>query len=284
MNNPAEFEIILVDNNSTDGTVEFITDLKVKYPALILQLNSKNLGVAGGRNVGFHLASKEFIIALDDDSKIDITDIHRVPNLFYDNPQVGLFAFNIYDPIKKENQNPINSTQIDISNHHGAGFAFRKDLLKTIKGIDLDCNYGAEEFDFAIKIRSIGYKVEYLPSITVLHYTKLNNVGIEKHRALRRIYNNVRLYYKYFPGKMAKRNSARYFIVAVYYWVNSFGIDEFTSLYKTYKEGKKNGLDQHVILTEDLIKFYNNKKLRPDFGNVPLINKIICFLQRSLNF
>ena len=59
-----DFEIIIVDNGSGDGTVDFI---KEQYPQLILIENKKNLGAARGRNLGIDIARGRWIFTQDCD-------------------------------------------------------------------------------------------------------------------------------------------------------------------------------------------------------------------------
>ena len=62
-----EFEIIIVDNNSTDNTIEILQEYKVKYPKLIFIYNEPNQGAAFARNTGLEYAKGEWIQFLDAD-------------------------------------------------------------------------------------------------------------------------------------------------------------------------------------------------------------------------
>lgn len=61
---PAPAEIIVVDNASRDGTVDFI---KKEYPGVILVENKSNLGAAQARNQGIEIAAGEWVLCLDCD-------------------------------------------------------------------------------------------------------------------------------------------------------------------------------------------------------------------------
>ena len=58
------YEIILLDNNSQDGTVEMV---KEKYPQVNLIENEANLGVAPARNKGMKIANGKYVLILDAD-------------------------------------------------------------------------------------------------------------------------------------------------------------------------------------------------------------------------
>ena len=53
--NIEDFDLILVDNNSTDGTVEYLKELQTKYNNVTLIFNDKNLGYDIGNNQGLKL-------------------------------------------------------------------------------------------------------------------------------------------------------------------------------------------------------------------------------------
>jgi GT2 family glycosyltransferase len=56
-----DFEIIVVDNASTDGSEEFI---RVNYPEIKIVQTGKNLGYAAGNNAGFEVAEGEYIAVI----------------------------------------------------------------------------------------------------------------------------------------------------------------------------------------------------------------------------
>ena len=272
---PDEFQIIVVDNNSTDGSREFLVDLQKKYPKIVLVLNDRNLGVGGGRNTGFAVAQREYIVALDDDTAIATKDLRRVPDLFEKHINAGILAFHVIHPISGEPQNPHGDTPCEVANHHGAGFAFRRFLYRTLGGIDEECDYGAEELDFAIRVHAQGWRTLYIPELTIYHNSLERNSATEQLRRIRRTYNNVRVYYKYFPIGMASRNSCRYVIVAVRSWLVTYGVSGVEKLVSAGMKGRSSGLLQHQTIPADTAAFYDDPFLRPEFGNVPLLRKAI---------
>ncbi len=63
----ADFELIIVDNGSTDGTVEFLKDFEQSHNNVKVIYNSENLGFAKGCNQGIKLAQGEVIGLLNND-------------------------------------------------------------------------------------------------------------------------------------------------------------------------------------------------------------------------
>lgn len=274
-NSVHEFQIIIVDNNSDDGSKEFLLDLKKINPQIELILNNKNLGVGGGRNSGFAIANREYIVALDDDTRISINDLRRIPKLFIKYSSAGILAFRVIHLYSANEQNPHGDKACEVANHHGAGFAFRRTLLEKVGGIDEECNFGAEELDFAIRVRAQGWKILYIPEITVYHNNYTRNHEIDRFRRTQRVYNNVRIYFKYFPVWMAYRNSLRYLLLAIRTWVQNHGflcaIELIWASWKGYKMGKSN----IQSIPDETVAYYNNSGLRPEFGNVPMVFKFL---------
>ena len=73
------FEIIVVDNKSTDGSQEWV---KQNHPNIILLENDKNYGYAGGCNRGVSIAKGEYVVFLNNDTIQDSNWLEPLINLF----------------------------------------------------------------------------------------------------------------------------------------------------------------------------------------------------------
>lgn len=280
-NSPDEFELIVVDNVSTDGSREYLIELKKQYPEIILVLNEINNGVGGGRNSGWKLASREFIIALDDDSSIKIEDVRQIPYLFKKYHDAGILAFRVIHPITHNLQNPHGLEACEVANHHGSGFALRRSIFNQIGGNDEAVLYGADELEFSIRVYAHGWKVIYIPELTIYHNVTKKSNPTELFLAAGYIYGNVRLLFKFFPKYMATRNSIRYCIITSRFWLSEFGFLSLKKLIITYLRARKEGVQNHQKIPNKTIKFYNSSKLLPEFGNVPLHTKLIQLLRKN---
>jgi GT2 family glycosyltransferase len=275
-----EYEIIVVDNNSKDGSKEFLMEMQIKFPELKLVLHNENKGCGAGRNSGWEVAQHEYILAIDHDAFISIDHIRRVPQFFEDYPSAGILGFKIIHQVTRDLQNPHGEQICEIANHHGAGFALRRKIFQKIGGNDDEVEYGADELDFSIKVYSDGWKILYIPEIVVLHNNIIRDKKEELYRANGYLYGNIRLLYKYFPKRIALRNGARYLIIASRVWFINFGISSFIIMYQTYIKARREGLSRKQTISQSTIDHYDNYSLRPEFGNVPIHLKIYSYLKK----
>jgi GT2 family glycosyltransferase len=90
-------ELILVDNGSTDGSVEAIRDRFGERVTVIA--NKQNLGFAGGNNAGIRHAldtGADFVLLLNNDTVVDAALIDYMLQPFADDPRVGITGPKIY--------------------------------------------------------------------------------------------------------------------------------------------------------------------------------------------
>src|ERR1044072_1964398 len=84
-----EHEVCLVDNASTDGSLELLSQ---KFPEVKVLANTVNLGFSKAVNLGLKNTQGEFVIWLNPDSEILNDAIHELIEYFDDHPQVGIIG------------------------------------------------------------------------------------------------------------------------------------------------------------------------------------------------
>lgn len=77
-----QFELIIVDNNSTDRTKEILSDIKTKNTNYKIIFNKENLGYNLGNQIGIDNSSGEFIVFLNPDSFLDESWLSNVIQIF----------------------------------------------------------------------------------------------------------------------------------------------------------------------------------------------------------
>ena len=182
-----DFEVIVVDNASTDGSVEHLV---VNYPWVRVVRNEKNLGFAGGTNAGIGEAKGGFILTLNNDTRADSRFIERLVGPMCAHAGVGMCASKMLFPDGR-----INSAGICISRSGAAwdrgmfeqdkgqydlreevfgpcaGAAlYRKEMLEEIGLFDEDFFLYMEDVDLAFRGRLAGWKCIYVPEAKVYHH------------------------------------------------------------------------------------------------------------------
>lgn len=179
-NSRYNYEIIVVDNQSSDGSYEL---LESKYKEKIkLVRNTKN-GCSSGRNLGVENAKGDYILFLDSDEWI--LNSYWLDNYIYliDNyPEIGAVAWNagwfnskgkalkVVDGFEFRYLPPAAIARKDIGYLATCGFIMKKSLFHKIKGFDLKYDPTCyEDTDLSLKIRHAGKEIYYSSCLGVGH-------------------------------------------------------------------------------------------------------------------
>ena len=91
------FEVIMVDNGSTDGSVEFV---RHKYPQVYIIETGSNLGYSGGFNIGldyaFNKKEAEYVLVINNDVKVDKKVISELVKVAEENEKIGFVTGKVY--------------------------------------------------------------------------------------------------------------------------------------------------------------------------------------------
>jgi len=199
------FEIIIVDDGSTDGTKEWLSKI---YPK-IQTINQSNSGVSMARNVGIKIAKGDWIALLDSDDEWLTKKLEKQVTSLKENPDL-LFCHT--NEIWIRNGVRINQSRkhqkygghifekcLDICRISPSSALFKKSILDDLGGFDEKLPV-CEDYDLWIRIAAY-YPVLFLdePLINKFggHDGQLSNVqaGIEQYRvqSLEKILTNVKL-------------------------------------------------------------------------------------------
>ena len=183
--------IVLIDNASTDGSVNLI---KKEFPNIEVIQSKENLGYAGGNNYGSKnvkieseysifinndtLVSPDFINPLIRPLKIDTSIIQTAPKILYiDKPNILWFTGGYVNllfgwirhrgirKIDKEQYN--NNTLIDYAT--GCCFCIRTKDFKFFNMFDESFSMYGEDVDLSIRIRKNGGSIMYIPESKIWH-------------------------------------------------------------------------------------------------------------------
>ena len=190
--NYLNFNILVVDNGSTDGSVEL---LKEKFPEVSILVLEKNLGYAAGNNRGFDSLKPDqpkFVIFLNNDTIVDENFIeplvkqlltHKkasqtVPKIYYENDPkliwyaggiVNLWTGSIYHLGIRQYDGPAYSKTHKTKYATGCCFCMRYAEFKEFGGFDEAFPMYSEDVDLSLWIRAAGKQVWFVPDSKIWH-------------------------------------------------------------------------------------------------------------------
>ncbi len=199
------FEVIVVDNGSTDGSGE---ELKAQHPHITLIPSATNMGFAGGNNVGINYAidhSFEYIMLLNNDTFVAPDFLDVLVNYMDEHPEVGIIQPKIYchhdksliwdggsyfNPIftlpytpgalKKERAAHNQLKKVDWVT--GCAFFTRANILKKSGLLNEKFFIYFEDVDLSFRIKKLGYQLIYHPKSVVYHIAGMSNKSKSKQK------------------------------------------------------------------------------------------------------
>ena len=161
-------EIILVNDGSTDNSLEIAKKLEADYPEIHV-INQHNGGVAKARNTGISAASGKYILPLDGDDLISEDYIQQAVDVLENNPEVKV----AYCQAVKFNESgqkpwklkPFSRYQLAKDNMIFVAALFRKADGIAVGGFSEDMKMGREDWEFWIKMLKNGGEVVQLPFV-----------------------------------------------------------------------------------------------------------------------
>lgn len=161
--NYSSVEVVVVDNHSTDNTVEAIES---RFPNTKLIRLHRNFGATGGRNVALANCGGEVLFNLDDDAVLKSDTLTVIMDFFATAPlEVGLVACQIFENGVYRFPDQSGSTAI----FEGCGWAIRRSVLQQVGYFSDRLFRAAEETDFALNYLAAGYQMWYLSEAVIHH-------------------------------------------------------------------------------------------------------------------
>lgn len=169
-------EIIVVDNASTDGTVEA---LNTAFPAVKLIVLDRNMGASAGRNPGIIAAKGEIIFLLDSDATLRQDTLSNIVHKFQNTPEASVLTCKILNAATQElDPNTWIFTEKDIADQDiefpsfslcECGVAFRREVFDRA-GLFWDLLFfGREGEELGLRVVDAGYQIFYYPRAVIYH-------------------------------------------------------------------------------------------------------------------
>ena len=193
------FEVIVVDNNSTDDTVEAV---RTEYPTVRIIVNQENRGFSQGANQALAVSSGRYLLLLNSDTRVKNQALDRMVACLDGEPTIGAvgcqqwtgdsqlyqscFHFpSVYDhlihaavfrqlaPAWQEalaSEQAIDCAQSqDVDWINGACLMVRRDLLKSCGGLDEGYFMYFEDVELCRVFRRRGYRIRHLADASIVH-------------------------------------------------------------------------------------------------------------------
>jgi len=190
--NYPNFQIIVVDNGSTDGSV---AALRGKYSDIIIVENGRNLGYAEGFNTGMRYGLQQradYFLILNNDTVIDPNAPGELVRVAERDPRIGFVSGKVYfydEPNRLQtvgkNSHPvfivgshIGGKEIDVGQYDGIRercfvddvcLLVRRAVFEEVGGYDLTFFLMYEETDWCARVRRAGFKIIYAPDAKIWH-------------------------------------------------------------------------------------------------------------------
>mgnify|MGYP002395819468 CR=1 FL=1 len=208
----SNYEVIMVDNSSTDGSVDYVTqrftDEISKKRLRIIRL-PRNYEFAKGNNVGFEQAKGKFVLTINNDAQVPSDFLEKMLDVVVDRPHIGAVGCKIATQgnirsycsvfVKKLMIN--GPSELEILDRPvyclapcGAAALYRRELIHRLGGFDPDYVSDWEDHDFGYRVWITGYACAHTPDVTITHYGAGSYGPVSGYRK-RRITRNMLLTY-----------------------------------------------------------------------------------------
>jgi len=226
-------EIIVVDNASTDGTVDAV---KRDFPEVVTVTNSENRGFAAANNQGIEKSRGEYILFLNPDTIVHPNSLDVLVNLMDDNKDAGacgpklldsdgttclsvgwvptfravLYGKTVFRPLgifrghyKKLRTDDFNyDKQTDVEQLSGAALMVRLSVIEEVGPMDESFFMYYEDADLCLRIRKAGWRIVYVPESVITHIGGKSSAQVSAKKRIM-VYSSLLTYFRKHRGRFA---------------------------------------------------------------------------------
>jgi GT2 family glycosyltransferase len=203
----SDFELILVDNGSTDGS---LSPVEIGFPEAIIVRNAKNIGFARANNLAIRKAMGRWIVLLNPDTRVTKNWLQNLVKCADSSDDIGMVqpkllrmdgktldsaghVFNFRTCFARDRgSGEIDRGQYEAAEEvEGCSFAcaaIKREVIMKVGVLDDKMLLFYDDTDFSIRARIAGWKLYYCPGSVVFHLraglTPLQNRGLLHRRAI----------------------------------------------------------------------------------------------------
>lgn len=223
-----KYEIVLVDNASTDGSIEALEEYFRNDESVIIIKNIVNLGFAKGNNMGIRRSRGEYILLLNSDTEVQGDCIETCMRQMEQDESIGALGCKVILPdgtldhackrgfptplaslyyfLKMDKKDPKKYGQYDalylgedevgeVDAIMGAFMLMPKKVLDEVGCLDEDFFMYGEDIDLCFRIKEGGYKVLYYPEASIIHH-KGGSSKKRRHKVIFDFHHAMWIFYK----------------------------------------------------------------------------------------
>ena len=214
----SNFEVLLVDNGSSDDSVEFVRKVFGKDERLRVVALGKNYGFSKGNNLGIQRTNSEYVVILNNDTEVRRNFVSKLVETAECDRQIGsvgckilskkdqvwfsqkftnggfVVPFFLQTLVEKRIDEISNSFNINLSNS-GCAVLFRKSVLDKIGGYDEDFWSDWEDWDLGYRLSLAGFK-SVCVSAPLVYHVGGGSAGYSPERYTKIYRNTLFMYFK----------------------------------------------------------------------------------------
>jgi len=178
------WELVVIDNGSTDATPAVIVETSRSFPAPVVAVVDETPGVARARNRGWQAATAPVVVFTNDDCYLPTDYVERIATAFDADERLGFLGGAVirHDPGDDKLGNVSRAEPLDIPPGMfltpgaliTANLAFRRDVLASVGGFDEVFAYGnglvGDDSDAVARISILGWRGRFDPDLVVRHH------------------------------------------------------------------------------------------------------------------
>lgn len=182
------FEVVIVDNASTDGSVELVRE---QFPQVTLIVNDTNLGFAAANNLAIRATRAPYIATLNNDTQVEADWLSELVRGITSDPKIGMVASKIlymqpphlvdsagvgvsraglaWNRYNGAQENPSEIEPYEVFGPSAAAALYRREMLDEVGLFDEAYFAYYEDTDLAWRARLMGWRCLYMPTARVHH-------------------------------------------------------------------------------------------------------------------